>query len=1030
MHRARWPRLLTALAACFVGIACAHAVEPVDDMLQELRHRRMYDTAIDYLESLAASPGADAALRERLVYEQAVTLTEAAAQTKDTVSRDSQLARADALFEKFLKESPGNALAGSAQIQRANLLVERGRAELAAAKAAGGAADKVDNARKLFGKAEGGFEAAEKQLSAELAKMPKLVDPADTVAAARKRQLSSDVAQVRMLRPTIDCELAASYEHGSAAAKKHLVAAAKSYAALVEAYRTRPAGLLARMYEGRCYQEMGEIQRALGCFRQLMDLEAADETRAIKTKGTRYGLECLTDESQKKYQEAIERGERWEKESATAASDADALAIRYLTAVAYQGQSSSLPAKDPNRKKLAGVARQRVGPVASQPGEFQRPARMLLVALGGNKEVKRGAAKTTFADAFEQAKQSLEKMQLVEAELKAARDKGDKAAAEALERQKRENSDAARQSLELALAVADAKIAADDLNSARYYLCYLHWDAGELYDAAVIGDFLARRYPDSPAGRQGARIALAAYVRMYGESRDAEKTFEARQIEAIADLIFKQWPDGGEADEAALSLVNFYTTSNQGAKAVELLKKIPETSPRRGQAELRAGQALWSAYLRRSQAPAAERPPQAELDQLKKQAQEVLEQGVARMEKADKIDPTLVAAVFALAQICVDTGQPDKAIEWLENPKVGPLTLIAAKNPAVARESFVIEANKLALRAYIAVNPQQLKKAEQVMDSLEKLVQGAGDAKAAENLTAIYISLGRELQQHLQDLRKSGQTKQLDAVTQAFEVFLDRVIKRDTGNNYASLNWVAETYASLGGGFDDGADEVSSRAADYFQKAATAYGRLLEMAEKDPKFKDNPDSLVAVRLRLADCDRRAGKFDDAIKALEAVLKAKPNLLSAQVQAAETYQAQGALDPVGFRRSIGGGAPGKDGKNLVWGWAKISKMTMTNPKFADVFHQSRLSLSEARRRAALAEKDAALRAKILDAAKQDLWFTYKLQPDLGGEETTARYDRLLRQVQKDLGMPETGLQEFRDRDKEPAAGAATNSAAKS
>ena len=124
--------------------------------------------------------------------------------------------------------------------------------------------------------------------------------------------------------------------------------------------------------------------------------------------------------------------------------------------MAYQGQSSSLPAKDPNRKKLAGAARQHVGPVASQPGEFQRPARMLLVALGGNKEVKSGAAKTTFADAFEQAKQSLEKMQLVEAELKAARDKGDKAAAEALQRQKRENSDAARQSLELALAVADA----------------------------------------------------------------------------------------------------------------------------------------------------------------------------------------------------------------------------------------------------------------------------------------------------------------------------------------------------------------------------------------------------------------------------------------------------------------------------------------------------------------------------------------------------------------------------------------------
>lgn len=258
-------------------------------------------------------------------------------------------------------------------------------------------------------------------------------------------------------------------------------------------------------------------------------------------------------------------------------------------------------------------------------------------------------------------------------------------------------------------------------------------------------------------------------------------------LQRAAELIFKQWPGQEEADEAALTLLNFSAAQNQWDKAIEYLNKIPATSPRRGPAELRAGQTLWSAYLRRSQVPADERPPQAELDELRKRAQEILSQGITRTA-AGNVDATLAAAVFAMAQIAVETNQPDKAIEWLEHPKVGPLTLVKAGSPAAARDPFAAETYKLALRAYIAVNPQQLKKAEEVMDALEKQVQRGGDAKAAENLTAIYISLGRELQQHLQDLRKKGQKKELDAVSKAFEVFLDRVTKREAGSSFASLN--------------------------------------------------------------------------------------------------------------------------------------------------------------------------------------------------------------------------------------------------
>ncbi len=686
MHHFPSPKLLAAFAVMLLGGASeslagsALAAEPVDSFLEALRERQLFDESIDYLNLLASNPHVGENVKQKVFYEQGVTMLASAAGLGSPEARLAQLTKAGELFAEFLKSFPRHEMAASAKSQMANILIERGRIDVQSATQAGGNKASLAAARKHFAAARQQFDAAENDLDGRLRKMPKFVADSEKPVQAEKRQLAGDLAQLRLLRTSIDYELAKTFEPADAQSKKHLKAAAEGYAGLYEAYRTRSAGLLARLWEGICYQEMGDLKRAVGCYQELMDLPATAETRSIKTKSTRRALECWTNDSEKKYQEAMERGERWEKESGTAATDADALAIRYLTALAYQASSSELPAKDPNRKKLAGFARQYVVPVANHPGEYQRPAKMLLVALGGNKDAKAGE-KTTFVDALTRAKEALERMQEADANLKAV-PAGDQTVLKPLQLQKTENATHAREALQLALTLADSKTNIEDLNSARYYLCYLAWDAGQYYDAAVLGEFLAGHYPDTLPGRQGARIALNAYVRLANDSNAEDKRFEMDRLAHIAEVIFKQWPAQEEADDAALTLLNFAASQNQLDKALDYLKKIAATSPRRGQAELRAGQLLWSAYLRGSQAPADERPPQVNLDDLKKRAQEVLAQGIERMEKAPEVDATLAAAVFAMAQICVETNQPDKAIGWLENAKMGSLTLVKAGSPA------------------------------------------------------------------------------------------------------------------------------------------------------------------------------------------------------------------------------------------------------------------------------------------------------------------------------------------------------------
>ena len=101
----------------------------------------------------------------------------------------------------------------------------------------------------------------------------------------------------------------------------------------------------------------------------------------------------------------------------------------------------------------------------------------------------------------------------------------------------------ARRALQLALRVSNDKTSKDDLNSARYYLCYLDWDAGNLYEAAVLGEFLARNYPDSMPGRQGARIALAAAVRLYAEAQAGRQELRGGENGAA-------WPGNVQASPA------------------------------------------------------------------------------------------------------------------------------------------------------------------------------------------------------------------------------------------------------------------------------------------------------------------------------------------------------------------------------------------------------------------------------------------------------------------------------------------------
>jgi len=1024
MKPSRTLRLLIVgimVAGCFgLVVSPCQAVEEARPFLEGLREKGFYDTALDYLEQMATSPLCPPEFKEAIDYEAGITLMTGSRTVRVTSVREKNLDEAQVRFKKFLSEHPKHRLASGASTQLANVLVERGRIKSEQAARPNKSKEEkqqlLTEARKLYVEAEKAFTEAEKRFLEEAKKFPKFIEKTKVKEIEARDQARRDLVQARLFLATVVYEIALTYEPGSKERNEKLQASAKRYADLYEMYGSRLAGLYARLWEGRCYKDLGDSKKALEAFDELlMQPDDPQAFRTLKNKALILALETYMLPEVKNYAEAMKKGTAW-KQSARGAEESsdDGLAIQFLAAKASLAYARKLEKKDPKRQESLINARQLLQFVAKFPGDYQRQAKAELLSedlAGKDAEVPEP---TNFADARDRGKTALDRMQAADIQMRLDLEEKKKDNIKKYQAQIKEARAEATKYYRMALAMKTPETPIDDLNVIRYYLAYLYWADEDLWESAIMGEFLARRYPNSAGARQGAKIAMAAYVKLFNEAPPGDgREFETSRMVGIADYITKVWPNEPEADEAWMMLIRTAVIDGKPKLAAEYLDKIAPESPRRGEAELMTGQSLWGAYLKSARLPDDERPSQEELDTMLKEAQDTLKKGIERMRKpvdeGGEVSYTLLTAVLSLAQIYVGAGQAEEAIKYLDDPKIGPVTLVAANNPTTDRGSFKVETYKAALRSYVSA--EQLDKAAKAMNALEKLVSKEGGAKGGAELTRIYISLGRQLQEQLELLRKQNKTEELGKVSKGFELFLDRISKQTEGNTFNSLSWVAETFFGMGSGFDPGGKTLPPEAKKYYQKAADTYRRILQEC-KAGKLKAPPGATTGLEIRLAKCLRRMGQYKEAMELIVNILKVHNLMIDAQIEAAYTYQAWGEEKAGYFPFAIKGGrkAKKKDGSvvYIVWGWGKIAKMLARFPDRRSQFHEARYNLALCRLRYALSQTGKE-KSDTLKMAENDILIVERLYPDMGGAEWQGKYDKLLKQIQKLRGVKAVGLQ---------------------
>jgi len=486
----------------------------------------------------------------------------------------------------------------------------------------------------------------------------------------------------------------------------------------------------------------------------------------------------------------------------------------------------------------------------------------------------------------------------------------------------------------------------------------------------------------------------------------------------LAESIVKRWSTHREADEARMVLLEAALDDGRLDQARQYLDAIPIDSPRRGEAELGLGQALWTAYGRAVRLPAARRLAPNELQDMLARAQQLLQDGMERMreplEARGAISGMLAAASLAMAEISLDAGRFDEAAERLEDPKQGAKTLVDIRDRAAQWGDFPAETYRVALRVYLAAGQEEA--AERALLELENIVRQQSGADAAKRLIQNAVRLGRDVQDQIDAFRRQGKDDLVARWVRATEVFLTHVAAAGDQASFYRLHAVAEGFYGLGAGLETPPAAVTPQGAaggelgaqpqaaqTYYRRAAETFQGLLQRCEGDRTFAPQPEAVTAVRVRLASCLRRLGQYAGGLELLRAVLKEHRTMVDAQVEAAYTYQDSGSKQSDGYRLAIAGDPRYPE----IWGWGELARQVESSPRYREVFFTARYNLALCRFRQAQAEPRAADRAGLLAAAKEDILSFQRAQPDLDGRAPTEGWSwqdcfgELLRQIEGTL-----------------------------
>lgn len=845
---------LAFFSICGLLAAASHSPQALGedrpvDFFRALQDGGYPDIAVDYLKAMQADPAKmPAELKDIYDLEMCKALQAASRQAFNAKEAEAMTEEAKKFLDKFLKEKPNHPEAPTAQLSWGNMIEEKALASLRQGRIATDAEQKkafMQAARDGLGQSRQRFMEAAKGFTArldQLAKKPlsKQSTKAEKAAAAEHDRVELEQLNALFKIALSDYYLAQTYDDPKNAERRAaLTKAAKRFDQIWHAYNVtstmeiNPIGLFAHMYDGKCREERddkGDVQAAIDIYDevlanvpegQLGRAAANDPLIALFAQVEHFRLLLLKRKSKGVF---INEAMAWIAKNKNMFGRTDG----------YQGLSIDLAktllaeaekASDADKRKWMQAAVAILKEMRNIRSQYQSEAILVLRKAQGQdvKDVDPSQI-TSLDEAIAVADAALQ-------DRKYASAKG--AYTKALElAEKQTRKDPARiQAIYDHLAIAYLGEAEDLVNQNKL--------AEALQAAQTVAGEFVKKNKESGVGPRAASYAADIALSIYASAPADQKEAALEKLKRIAEVTISTWPGRPEADDARIKLGQAKQIVGNVDEAIKAFNEINPKSERYPVGQYMAGRLHWLRYRAAAKDPKADKE-KAKDDRTK--AMSLLEEslkGMQRIAAADtkKAPPkNLPDCQLLLAEAYLEGDNAKAAIPLLE-----PMVAQLKANKPEAFDNTTLRILLAATQAYLAV--ENTAKASEIgmmlLDMAPDMLQ----------VNSLLIQIAKAME---------GDKKNEAKIKQIVKKMTDR---KQLG--VGSMVYVGD--ACLAFGFEDEAEK---------QYSAIEARRATDMAFRAASEKAMP----RINSQLAILLQRKGKYDEALRAVESLIKSHRNAL--------------------------------------------------------------------------------------------------------------------------------------------------------
>jgi tetratricopeptide (TPR) repeat protein len=719
--------------------------------------------------------------------------------------------------------------------------------------------------------------------------------------------------QASLERAEVDYEQGQTYPLKSTNRNELMSKALKQFELLYQKYRTQMTGLAARMWEGKCYEERGDIGPAMGIYNELLE-HNAPQLRPLQRHVGFFKIIALG--KRKQYALAADTAVKWLQDvnnTPVAQRQPEVIGVQFEFAkdLIAQLPDATEAEKTAATKKIIDT----LGKVVKYSSPYKSEAIELL------KKYKPKTAEST---------------------LDIARLNYDDAIAMADQAVGSREWDRAAAIYKHAVRKAESVRDVDKMTYARHHLAFCYYKSDHLYEAAVIADHLARRYPRASLAPKTANIGMAALAAAFQAPNQIDGQSDLKNLIELAEYTAETFPDQEEGDNAKLLLGQVYYSTQSFEKAIKAFDSVRPKSQSYVEAQTRAGATHWSmnqAFRRSGKTKEADAEAAKALSTL---------QGALKLRQ-DAGDPLTDTALMGnacdIADIFLETSRPAEAVKLLD--PIAKAQTSPSGSPYFSLMSHLI-------RAHVALNQVDLALADMA------LIEKSGET--GSSLTQLYFDLGKLLEKEIEAREAKGDQAGRNRAQQTFQRFLTTLADSKSGQTYQSLRWTGEKMLGLGDA--KGAESV-------FRRVIGTYG-------SDPKFlgADNAsERLMLWKIDLVDALRAQGKdkFAEAQTLVAELIDKYPGYIDPLMEKGKLMESMAEAKRVAWSDVS------KEWRSVA---LRLEKARPRKPQYYEAWYHVALAMN---------------RDGKGKEAKQTLGSIMRLSPKVGGAEMKKKYETLLAQI---------------------------------